>query len=86
MYAALAARAGYRVGVIAHGMNPNTYREQGHAMWFCEYHAAIKATLFVPKDHFQQRSGETELIDEQLIEVDEGVVDFAACQARVGAD
>jgi phytoene dehydrogenase-like protein len=31
MYAALAARAGYRVGVIAHGMRPNTYRSQGHA-------------------------------------------------------
>ena len=31
MYAALAARAGYRVGVIAHGMRPNTYRCQGHA-------------------------------------------------------
>ena len=31
MYAALAARAGYRVGVIAHGMRPNTYRCQGYA-------------------------------------------------------
>ena len=30
MYAALAARAGYRVGVIAHGMRPNTYRSDGH--------------------------------------------------------
>ncbi|MDP6943721.1 MAG: hypothetical protein QF464_06185, partial [Myxococcota bacterium] len=30
MYAALAARAGYRVGVIAHGMKPNTYRCEGH--------------------------------------------------------
>ena len=31
MYAALAARAGYRVGVIANGMRTNTYRSQGHA-------------------------------------------------------
>ena len=31
IYGALAARAGYRVGVIAHGMKPNTYRHQGHA-------------------------------------------------------
>lgn len=30
IYAALAARAGYRVGVIAHGMRPNTYRSGGH--------------------------------------------------------
>jgi phytoene dehydrogenase-like protein len=35
MYAALAARAGYRVGVIAHGMKPNTYRSQGHAFTRC---------------------------------------------------
>ncbi|MCB9729707.1 MAG: hypothetical protein H6744_05385 [Deltaproteobacteria bacterium] len=30
MYAALAARAGYRVGVVGHGARPNVYRHQGH--------------------------------------------------------
>ena len=31
IYAALAARAGYRVGVIAQGMKPNVYRRHGYA-------------------------------------------------------
>lgn len=30
MYAALAARAGYRVGVLGHGSRSNVYRHQGH--------------------------------------------------------
>ncbi len=30
MYAALAARAGYRVGVLGHGARSNAYRHQGH--------------------------------------------------------